>query len=74
MPRNYPNRTPDGVKPKRQPMVLTCAKCPATIAVNVDPVLTSDWPQHKCRATDRPAPFSKAKPDTENRHMPVWKL
>ena len=65
---------PTPFKSKRQPMVLTCKDCSVTAALNVDPNNQAEWPHHRCRKTQRPAPFSKAKLDKENRHMPVWKL
>jgi hypothetical protein len=61
-------------KSKRQPMLLTCKNCTVTAALSVDPNSREDWPQHRCRKTMRPAPFTAAKLDKENRHMPVWKI
>ena len=72
-PRKY---TPKNVGPKmnRQPMVLSCTRCSITTAIFVDPDLPEFWPQHRCRATQRPAPFTEAVADTENRHTVVWKV
>lgn len=73
-PRKRQPKLATGVDPtKRQPVVLSCSKCPMTIAANLT-LNEATWPQHRCRATFRPAPFTAAKLDTENRHSPMWKV